>query len=93
MSWLLDSDLLRLFNLYLAATFVASTLMRIRQYSAVIGLIRAFGGRWPRLLTLVNEHRRILLTWRNLLPLFTMLGLMLQFIERCWSCGRGLVLL
>jgi len=77
MSWLLDADLLRLFSFYLAATFVASTLMRVRQYSAVIGLVRTFGTRWPRLLKLVTAHRSILLTWGNLLPLITMLGVLL----------------
>ncbi len=77
MSWLYDLKLLHLFDFYLAAAFVASIALRVRQYHAVIGLIRTFGGRWPHLLKLVTQYRHIFLTWGTVLPLFVTLGMFL----------------
>jgi hypothetical protein len=77
MSWFHDLKLIRLFDFYLAMTFVVSTVLRIRQYRAVLGLIQTFGGRWPNLLKLVTQHRQIFLTWRTVLPLASSLGLLL----------------
>jgi len=76
MSWLLDLKLIQVFDFYLAATFVASTALRIRQYRAVLGLVAAFGGRWPHLLTLVKQHRSVFLTWGTVLPLVVSLGML-----------------
>src|SRR4051794_17201952 len=77
MSWLLEIKLIRLFDFYLTATFVASTAMRIRQYHAILTLVRTFGGRWPLLLKLVSQHRNIFLTWGTVLPLIVSLGMLL----------------
>ncbi len=77
MSWLLDLKLIRLFDFYLALTFIISMTLRIRQYGAVVKLIGTFGGRWPLLLKLVTKHRRIFLTWGTVWPLIASLGMLL----------------
>jgi hypothetical protein len=76
MSWLLQLKLIPLFNFYLALTLFASTALRMRQYWAVIHLVRTFGGRWPRLLKLVSAHRSVLITWGTVLPLVVSLGML-----------------
>jgi hypothetical protein len=75
MSWLLELRLLHLFGFYLWAALVASTVMRIRQYRAILGLVGAFRYRWPKLLALVHQHGAIFLTWGTLLPLIMTLVL------------------
>ena len=77
MSWLFDLKLIRLFDFYLAVTFLASTVLRIRQYWTILGLVRTFGDRWPKLRTLVTQHRNIFLTWGTVLPLITSLAMLL----------------
>jgi hypothetical protein len=68
-------DLIQLFNFYLALIFLLSTALRIRQYAAVLRLVRAFRERWPRLFELLRQHHSILLTWGNLIPALTALAL------------------
>src|SRR5262245_54728839 len=68
MTWLWDLNLIRFFDFYLAATFLLSTWMRIRQYRAVVGLVFAVPERWPRLFQLVKQHQNIFLTWANMFP-------------------------
>lgn len=75
MSSLRELNLIRFFEFYLALAFVASTAMRLRQYEAVVRLVRALPDRWPRLLKLVKEHHTIFLTWATLLPGALALGL------------------
>ena len=77
MSWLLDVKLMPLFDFYLALAFAASTVLRIRQYLAVLGLIRTFPQRWPKLLSLVKQHGHIFLTWRTFGQLGASLALLL----------------
>ena len=77
MTWLYDLRLIRLFDFYLAAAFIASTVLRLRQYWTVLSLVRTFGGRWPKLLKLVTQHRHIFITWRTMLPLIASLGMLL----------------
>jgi hypothetical protein len=78
MSWLLDLKLIPLFELYLLLIMILGVWLRFGQYRAVLGLVAAFPGRWPRLLGLLTEHGRlILLTWRTVLPLLVTLGLLL----------------
>ncbi len=77
MHWLTDLKLIRLFDFYLALTFVASLALRFSQYAAILGLVRKFGGRWPLLLKLVSQHRQIFLTWGTVLPLIVSLGMLL----------------
>jgi hypothetical protein len=68
MSLLSGLSLLRLFNFYLAAIFLIGLIVRVQQYRAILGLVRAFQGRWPKLFRLVTQHSAILLNWRTILP-------------------------
>src|SRR5439155_10970201 len=83
MARLLDLNLIRFFEFYLALAFLASTAMRLRQYEAVVRLVRAMPERWPRLLKLVREHHSIFLTWPTLLPGILALGLLLAHTLAC----------
>jgi hypothetical protein len=75
MSWLLELRLIRLFDLYLTVILILSTVLRLRRYHAILVLVRAFSGRWPRLFQLVKQHRNIFLTWGTVFPLVVTLGL------------------
>src|SRR5260370_2326122 len=77
MARLWDLNLIRFFDFYLAAACLVSTAMRLRQYEAVVRLVRATPERWPRLLKLVKEHHAIFLTWATMLPAVMALGLCL----------------
>lgn len=68
MARLFDLNLLRVFDFYLASTFLISIAMRFRQYEAVVRLVRALPDRWPLLMKLVGRHRNIFLTWATVLP-------------------------
>jgi hypothetical protein len=70
-------NLIDLFDFYLAATFLISTAVRVRQYSAILGLVRSFPARWPRLMELVKQHRSVFLTWRTIAPAVLALLLMI----------------
>ncbi len=72
-----ELHLIRLFNFYLAAFFVISTYLRLRQYRTFLSLVRAMPNRWPRLLALVRQHKHLFLTWGTVLPLVIMLVLIL----------------
>lgn len=72
-------NLIHLFDFYLALAFLLSTAMRVHQYRAVIGLVRAVPDRWPNLLKLVRQHIGVFLTWSTVLPLF--LAFMLSVIH------------
>jgi hypothetical protein len=72
-----DLDLIRLFDFYLALAFLVSTAVRIRQYEAIIRLVRAVPGRWPKLFALVKQHHTIFLTWSTVMPAALALGLFL----------------
>jgi hypothetical protein len=72
-----DLNLIRLFDFYLALTFLLSTAARVRQYGAVLALVRTFPSRWPRLLELVKQHKSVFLTWETVAPAVLALGLML----------------
>jgi hypothetical protein len=79
MSRLLNIDLIRLFDFYLAVMFLLSTFRRVGQYRAVAGLALAVPGRWPRLFDLIRQHRTILLTWQFALP--TILAFTLMAVQ------------
>jgi hypothetical protein len=83
MAGLYSLNLIRFFEFYLALAFVASTAMRLRQYEAVVRLVRAVPQRWPNLLKLVKEHHSIFLTWATLLPAVLALGLYLLHTLAC----------
>ena len=77
MSWLLDLRLIPFFGFYLAVFFLISTVVRLRQYRAILGLVRSMPARWPRLLGLVGQHGNIFLTWGTVMPLLIVLALFL----------------
>jgi hypothetical protein len=79
MTGLWDLNLIRFFDFYLALAFLASTAMRLRQYEAVIRLVRALPERWPRLLKLVKQHHSIFMTWTTVLP--ALLALVLYLVH------------
>jgi hypothetical protein len=76
MSWLLELRLIPLFSFYLAFIFCVSTALRVRQYYAILRLVRSFPGRWPNLLRLVRQHGHIFVGWGTVLPLLVMLLLL-----------------
>src|SRR5262245_51994860 len=61
-------NLIDLFTLYLTVAFVTGTVLRFRNYKAVVSLIASFPQRYPRLLVLAKQHRAIFLRWPTLLP-------------------------
>jgi hypothetical protein len=86
-----DLNLIRFFEFYLALTFVLSTAVRVRQYEAIIRLVRAVPERWPRLLKLVREHHAIFLTWATVLPTILALALCIVNTLACrllWPDAR-----
>jgi hypothetical protein len=79
MSGLWHINLIRLFDFYLATIFLLSTAARIRQYTAVLGVVRSLPGRWPRTLALVKQHRGVFLTWETAAP--AALALLLMAVQ------------
>ena len=68
MAWFWDLNLIHFFDFYLAVAFLVSTAMRLRQYEAIVRLVRAVPERWPRLLKLVRQYHALFLTWATMLP-------------------------
>lgn len=60
-------NLIRLFDFYLMAMFLLSTVRRLGQYRA-IGALLISAGRWPRLLEEMKKHRAMFITWTTLRP-------------------------
>lgn len=81
MNRLADFNLIFFLDFYFTLMFIVSTYRRFSQYQNIGAL--AFSGpkRWPRLLTLIQQHRAIFITWATLLPLVLSALLMgVQFI-------------
>jgi hypothetical protein len=70
MNWLLELRPIPLFSFYLVFLFLASTVLRVRQYNAVFSLAGRLRSRWPNLTSLIFTHRHIFLTWDVYRPLF-----------------------
>jgi hypothetical protein len=83
MEWFWNLNLIHFFSFYLWAFFLVGTLVRIRQYEAIVRLVRAVPERWPRLLKLVKEHHAVFLTWSTLLPAVLALGLSVIHTAAC----------
>src|SRR5438477_1377074 len=75
MSGFRNWDLINLFNFYLALMFLFSVVLRIGQYASFYRIASAFPGRWPNLLGQIRQHWALFLTFGNLLPALTALGL------------------
>lgn len=78
-----DLNLIRFFDFYLALAFLVSCFVRFRQYEAVVRLVRAVPGRWPKLFQLVKQHHTVFLTWSTLLPALLALALSLVHMLAC----------
>lgn len=76
-------NLIHLFDFYLMLLFLISCYVRARQYSAVVTLVRAVPGRWPKLFELVRQHQTIFLTWNTVLPAALALGVSLIHMLLC----------
>jgi hypothetical protein len=91
MNRLWDLDLIRFFEFYLALVFVLNTVLRLRQYFAVLALLRAMPGRWPRLLQLIRQQHGIFLTRETFAPTLVTLALLLVYeaaIHLVWPHAR-----
>src|SRR5215213_10252082 len=62
-------NLIDAFSYYLVLTFVTGTILRARNYRAMVGIEYNSADRWPKLRALVAAHRAIFLRWPTVLPL------------------------
>jgi hypothetical protein len=85
MSHVLDANLIRVFDFYLAAMFVFGFLRRWAVYRDGVLLAIALRARWPRLLARLAEHRAVLLDWAVVRP--TALALALTVTQMIVSRG------
>lgn len=84
-------NLIDAFSLYLVLAFVTGTVLRARNYRALVGLVYHSADRWPKLRALVKTHRAIFLRWPTILPLVS--TLLLTLANACashfvWSHAR-----
>src|SRR5258708_7891969 len=70
-------NLLDVFSYYLLLSFLLGTVLRARNYRAILGLVYGSSDRLPKLRALVKSHRAIFLRWPTVLPLLLTLLLML----------------
>lgn len=66
-------NLIDALNYYLVTTFLVGTILRIRNYRAMLGLVYRSADRWPKLRVLVQSHRAIFLRWPTVLPILSTL--------------------
>src|SRR5437870_4754067 len=77
-------NLINLFSVYITIAFVVSTVLRWRNYRAMLKLIFSFRERWPKLLRLVKEHREVFWQWPTILPAACTLLLMIVHFLASW---------
>src|SRR5438552_3220366 len=70
-------NLIDALSYYLVLAFVTGTLLRARNYRAILGLVYLSSSRWPKLRELIRTHRAIFLRWPTVLPLALTLLLIL----------------
>lgn len=70
-------NLIDIFSCYLVLALVVGTIIRIRNYLSIVGIVFAFSNRWPKLLVLAKQHRIVFLRWPTLLPIGLTLALTL----------------
>src|SRR5262249_40101617 len=83
MDWLWQLNLLRLFDFYLAVIFLISLAVRVRQYRAILGLVRGVPSRWPRLFELMRRYHTLFLTSQTLVPALLALALLIVNMLAC----------
>jgi hypothetical protein len=84
-------NLIDAFNYYLVLAFALGTVLRVRNYRALLGLIYRSSRRWPKLRVLVKTHRAIFLRWPTVLPVLMTLLLTLANAgasHAVWSHAR-----
>ena len=69
------TNLIRVFDFYLALMFVVSLVRRWEVYWDAVRLVVAVRGRWPRLVQRLGDHQSLLLNWSFFRPAFTAFGL------------------
>jgi hypothetical protein len=62
-------NLIDAFSYYLVLAFVTGTVLRVRNYRTMVGMVYNSADRWPKLRALVKTHRAIFLRWPTVLPL------------------------
>jgi hypothetical protein len=77
MSTLTSVNLLDALTYYLVAAFLIGTVLRFRNYRAIVGIVYHSGDRWPKLRALAHSHRGIFLRWPTVLPVSSTLLLTL----------------
>lgn len=77
MDWLLNINLLTLFDLYLIGVFAVGILIRYQQYRALILFIRRVPDRWPNLYSVLKEEKALFLNWSVMLPILGALSIMM----------------
>jgi len=65
---IVQMNLIHLFTFYLTATFILSTVRRLRQYHVIANLARSVPGRWPRVLQQMKKHWWMFFTWQTFRP-------------------------
>src|SRR3954454_19136623 len=70
-------NLIDAFSYYLVLAFVTGTVLRARNYLAMVGLVYNSADRWPKLRALVKTHRAIFVRWPTVLPVLLTLLLTL----------------
>jgi hypothetical protein len=68
-------NLIHFLDFYFAFFFLANTMRRWTQYRIIGKLVVTSPGRWPRLLSLIQENKTIVLTWTTFLPGLLALGI------------------
>src|SRR5436305_14234671 len=63
---------------YLVLAFVVGTVIQVRNYRAMLGVIFTFSHRWPKLLILAKQYRVVFLRWPTLLPVGLTFALMVS---------------
>jgi hypothetical protein len=77
------TNLIRVFDFYLAMMFIISLVRRWSVYWDAVYILFAVRGRWPKLLTRLAEHQSLLLNWAFFRPV--VLALFLTVIQMICS--------
>src|SRR5262245_18060488 len=70
------TNLIRIFDFYLALMFVVSFLRRWSVYLNAVRILIAVRGRWPKLIQRLAEHKSLILNWEFFHPALVALVLM-----------------
>ena len=71
------TNLIRIFDFYLAVMLLFGLIRRWQVYADTAALLFAVRGRWPKLMDRMADHKGLVLNWPTLRPAVLALGLML----------------